>query len=576
MGINFKKLKPSVILIAIYFVVIPFMNFNHHNYERDEGVIAWDIKSYYAYLPAAFIYHDIELGFMGENPQKFNKWIWPVKTPTGKLCILTTMGMSVMYSPFFLIAHQYAKVSGKYEADGYSKPYHVALTFSAWVYFIIALLFLRSLLLRYYSERSTTITLLAIAAGTNLMHYLTYEAPMSHAYSFTLIVVFLYYLDLWCQKMSWRQTILLGVLSGLITLIRPTNIIVLLLVLLWRVNSLKTFQERIKGLLSNWMQIVVMAIVFVLVWLPQFFYWYKVSGMVFYFSYGEVGSAFYFNNPQILDVLFSYKKGLFIYTPVIFIATLSIYFLFKQKSKNSIAILIFFIVNLYILSSWWSWWFGGGYSIRAYIDSYGLMAFPLAALIEHYKNKKVIQFSLISFIILLTAHNEFQMQQYRKLSIHYWWMNKEAYWDSFLRLRPSCKHWNILLQPNVEKARKGIYEEIPFKDSKISRQDLFNKIYLTTSSDSALIDSLKNSAVQLNSNYETERSKYINEYIDKGLARNEYKELRIEYLKTQMQECESWKKEIEKLAKRRNVSVDEIMNSEANRIFEKYAPKYIN
>ncbi|MBN1119234.1 MAG: hypothetical protein JXA77_18635 [Bacteroidales bacterium] len=571
-----KKNNFSLAVIVLFFLAIPFVNFNHHKYEKHEGVIEWDIKSYYAYLPAAFIEKDLSLSFMDEDIVFWGKWIWPITTPTGNKAILTSMGMSVMYSPFFFIAHGYCKISDKYEANGYTKPYHIALTFSAWIYFIIGLLFLRKLLLKYFSEFSASLTLLFVGAGTNLFYYTTYEAPMSHCFNFVLITILVFLIDKWWEKENnWKYTIGIGLLAGLITLIRPTNIIVLLLIPLYGVAAYKDLGKRITNLVSIWPHLLVMAVFFILVWVPQFAYWHKVAGKIFYFSYGEVGSAFYFNNPQIKNILFSWQKGWFIYTPVMFFATLGFYFLIKNKIKVHVAFTVFFIVNLYILSSWWSWWFGGGFSIRAFVDSYGIMAFPLAALIEQSRTRKILNYSLVSVLLILSTYNTFQCQQYRYVAIHYWWNNKEVYFENFLKTKPTCKAWYIYNQPDVIKARQGIYEAIPFVDNNVTREDLYNRLDKNISGNQQLTDSLLQVSENGETNFDSFKKEYIDSLIDNRLAKNVYKQLRIEHYIKRMHDCTSWKKEIERMARRKNISFDEAALSEAQRIFETYSQDFI-
>ena len=575
MNIFKKRISLSASIIIVFLITIPLLNFNHHNYSKGDGVIIWDVKSYYAYLPAAFIYNDLSLDFMQDYPDKFGKWIWPIITPTGKKAILTTMGLSVMYSPFFFIAHQYALRNAEFEPDGYSMPYHIALTFSAYVYFILALILLRKLLLKYFTELSTAITLLAVGGGTNLLHYVTYSAPMSHAYNFFLIIAFVYLLERWYNTYKWSDTVLLGLTAGLISLIRPTNTIILLLIPFYQVYSFKSLRTNFCILLKRWSKLICITIAFILVWVPQFIYWYKVSGRIFYFSYEEVDSAFYFLNPQVFNILFSFKKGWYIYTPIMLLATIGIYFLIKRKNPFAIGTSIYFIVNLYILSSWWSWWFGGGYGNRAFIDGYGIMAFPLAALLDWNKKVNLKKIALVFLVLILTALNIFQVQQYRHGSIHYFWMNREAYWETFLRLKPTCKYWNILLQPNVEKARKGVYETTYFIDSNVTREELFNKLKSEVEKNAQLLDSLTILSQNTNNSIEELKEEHINDKINSGLAQQEYKELRIDYLKRQMRNCMTWKKEIERKARRNALTFDEMATIEAERIFDKYSQKYL-
>ncbi len=572
---NLKNIKASKFVIALFILIIPFVNFNHHIYSKGEGVIKWDIKSYYAYLPATFIYHDLSLDFIYTNKTlDFGKWIWPAKTPTGKNAILTSCGLSILYSPFFFAAHEYAKISKKYNADGYSKPYHVALTFSAYFYFILALFILRRILLRYFKEKTTALTLFFIAAGTNLFYYVTYEAPMPHSYNFFLIVLFIYLLIKWHKKLNFKYTVFLGLTGGLIALVRPTNIIVLLLIPLYGVNSFKSMKENANKLLKHWSLILIMMISFIIVWIPQFAYWHYVSGKIFYFSYGE-NANFFFGNPQISDFLFSYKKGWYVYTPVMLFATFGIYRLFKLKNDFALGSLLYLLIMVYVLSSWWSWWFGGAFGLRAMIDTYGLMSIPLAAFIDKKRKPDFLKPVIIFVLFVLTFFNQFQIQQYRKGAIHYWWMNKEAYWENFLHLHATCKYWKIIMKPDYDKARKGIYVWIPTNDKKAEIPDslLKSAIIEDAGNDTVLISKLyKNYPDTLSLNDITEI--YADSLIKSHKAEKYFDKLKIEYYENYIDKCPSWKKEIKAKAKNLNISYEKALKKEAEFIFKKYSEKY--
>jgi len=562
-------------VILLFILVIPLVNFSNHRYSRGEGVIIWDIKSYYAYLPAAFIYHDLSLDFMGQNPDKFNKMIWPVITPTGKKAIITTMGLSFLYAPFFFLAHGYALLSSKYEADGYSFPYHVALQFSTYVYFILALIILAKILKQYFDDKVTAITLLAIGAGTNLFYYVAHEAPMSHGYNFFLIVLFVWLLERWDKNISVKNTVFLGLLSGLIALIRPTNILLLLLIPLWKVGSFDDLKLRFKRLLKNWRYILLMAVAFVIVWLPQFAYWKYISGKFLYFSYGEKGGTFFWTNPQILKVLFSYEKGWFVYTPMMLLAAYGFFSLKRKGLKLVVPIVVYISVMIYVLSSWWSWWFGGSFGQRSMVDFYGLMAIPFAAFVEEAMAKKLKRIIVLFLIGGLILFNQFNIRQYHTLAINYWWMNKEEYWENFLHEYPTCKYWAIAQQPDYELARKGIYRSIAFPNKKFDVTDsmLIAKIVEDAQKNNLVeqlgIDTLCSPVEKDSIVYHY--AKYL---VDNKKAASYYKEIKISLYLKEINNCAEWHKEISQKAKKHNMSFDEMALYEAERIYNQYALKY--
>ena len=182
---SFSKL--SIILISL---AIIFSLFSKKHWNSDNRVIAWDVISYYAYLPATFIYHDISLEFIDNYKGEHHFIIWAETAPNGKKVLKMTMGLSLLYLPFFLLSHVFALITD-FDAGGYSAPYKFALQLSSLFYLIIGLIFLRKILLRYFSEKVSSLSILLIFFATNLHYYSTHEATMLHSYNLSLFAVFI-------------------------------------------------------------------------------------------------------------------------------------------------------------------------------------------------------------------------------------------------------------------------------------------------------------------------------------------------------------------------------------------------
>ena len=102
MILRLAKNKSSLFAIGFIFFSTLLINFSHHRWQQEDKIIEWDIKSYYAYLPATFIYQDLSLDFIHDESGKFKDLIWPIETPLKKKAIITTMGMSILYAPFLV------------------------------------------------------------------------------------------------------------------------------------------------------------------------------------------------------------------------------------------------------------------------------------------------------------------------------------------------------------------------------------------------------------------------------------------------------------------------------------------
>ena len=456
MIIDYIQKGYSKIIIWLFVPVVVITSFSHHRWVNPESIFEWDVKSYYAYLPATFIHNDLSLGFVAENPKEYGQWFWPVTTPIGKKCIVTSMGQSFMYTPFFIIAHGIAKVSS-HEANGFTEPYAFAIHFSTLFYLILGLFFLRKLLLKYFNQFVTTVTIISVLLGTNLFYYAAYAAPMAHGNGFALISIFLYLVDLWYEKQTIKRTIWLGLLYGLIVLIRPTNILILIILVFWKTSNLKEIKERIVFLFSKYKMILLMMSAFILVWMPQLIYWKYVSGKFLYFSYEEISGTFYWGNPQLRNILVSFRKGWWIYTPLMFVASVSAVFFFRRKKFMMLSVLIFLLTNIYVQASWWCWWFGGSFGLRAFIDSYGIMALPIAVLLSTSMGHKKWRYAVVLLLGLLVWHNLFQVKQFNHQAIHYWWGSKSAYSKQLFKSSTVRGYWETIPLPDYPKARKGVY-----------------------------------------------------------------------------------------------------------------------
>lgn len=458
-----KKFFLSKITIYVIMIPILWVMFNMKHWEKGNRVIYWDVVSYYAYLPATIIYNDISLEFIddynGEHEFKF----WPLRAPNGNKVIKTSMGLSFLYAPSFFIGHIVA-LNSEYDAGGFSVPYKFALMIGGALCFFIGLFFLRRFLLLYFSDSVIAFTLIAIVFGTNLFYYSAIEATMPHVYNFMLISIFIWLISKWYKKTSFINSVLIGFIAGLITLIRPTNILILLVLLLFNIRSYSDFRQRIRLLISKYKLVITIAICFLLVWLPQFWYWKQITGHYVYYSYGS-DEQFFFLKPQILNGLFSYRKGWLIYAPIMIFAIIGIAMMYRNLKQHFWMVLLFFVTNVYIIFSWWSWWYGGSYGIRPLIDAYPVFAVPLSVFISKlFAQKLLLKIPVLIVTCLLIFYGIFGTVQYYYGAIHWEAMSKEAFWDSFGRTKPSPQLEKLLKYPDYDKAKQGIQDVKKTKD----------------------------------------------------------------------------------------------------------------
>lgn len=363
--------------------------------------------------------------------------------------------MAVGYLPFFGMAHVYAKLSG-YSDIGFSEPYHFAILFSSLFYFVIGLFYLRRVLKLFFPENIVLLTLFCLCFATNVFFYLTLGGGLAHTFGFTLVAMFIYYTLKWKERPLLKYSLFLGLILGLLILVRPVNVLVATLfagLVLFPYNELS-----ISKLKLFFVHGCFIALISALVFLPQLLYWKFITGEYFFNSY--VGEGFFFKNPHVFKALFGFRKGWLIYTPVMAFAIIGIAFLKNKLRLFLYPTIVFFLIYVYVCFSWWCWWYGGTFGQRVLIDIYPLMALPFAAFLMHVQSKEVfLKKSVYYLIAFFTLLNLFQTMQYKYNILHFDSMTAANYREIFFTTSKKPDREKYLKHPDYDKALRGEDEE---------------------------------------------------------------------------------------------------------------------
>ncbi|HEX8515134.1 MAG TPA: hypothetical protein VF868_02965 [Bacteroidia bacterium] len=482
-----KKIQLSGIAILIVALTCLILDYNFKNWQKQDRVIEHDVHWYYSYLPAKFIYDDIKLEKSDYRFDDNYYLFWPVYTTDGKKLIKTTMGLSVMYAPFFFTGHLAAKLLS-YDLNGFSAPYKIALLISAIFYLCIGLHFIRKILFRLHlSDLTIAITILIVGLGTNLLCYSSLSAPMPHTYNFCLIAVFVYLTVVWHENPSGKLSIVIGIILGLITLIRPSNLIVSVFFLLYNVNSPESFKQKLSFFKKEYFILNLIFYCVALTWIPQCIYWNITTGNFLFYSYGD--ERFFFGSPHIVEGLFGFRKGWLIYTPIMGFALFGLFIKNRALQKFRTSIILFLILNIYIIFSWWCWWYGGTFGQRSMIDCYPILCIPLAFFVNFILRipRKAFTVAFAVTCLFLTWLNIFQTIQFEKQTLHWEGMTRELYFRQFGKLAKIDNYKDYLDLPNYDAAKKGsindTLEKVPPErltiggKSEKSRQTIFLRSY---------------------------------------------------------------------------------------------------
>ena len=455
-------IKNKYSLIAGIFIALVFISYRAGSVkferERPLELTTWDALGYYLYLPGIFIYHDVKkLEWFPKIDAKYSvsggTIYQAAKQKSGNYVFKYLGGVAILEAPFFFAAHWLAPSLG-FEADGFSQPYQYAVAVAALVYFILGLFVLRKVLLKYFDDFTTTITLILMMLASNLVQYVSFDSAMSHAFIFPLYALLLYFTIRWHEKPSVLWASLIGFTIGLACISRPTEAVMIFIPLLWNMHTKEASKEKWSLVRRNLPQLAYLAFFGFLGLLPQLIYWkYATGSFVF-----DVGSKWDFLLPHF-RVLFWFENGWFIYTPVTLFFIAGLFFLKKFPFRK--AVITFCLLNIYIIIAWHDWRYGATYSCRALTQSYPVFALPLAAFIHRFistKWKYLIYIAGAYFIFV----NLFQISQYNKTILHYRDMNRKYYCSIYLDPSPTPLDFSLLDT-----------DEILKKESEFSSRTLF-------------------------------------------------------------------------------------------------------
>ena len=403
-------------LISVIFVTqFSWKGNEQKGYSR---IISSDGVGYYYYLPNTFLSNKIER----QTPDKrfFNK-------VNGKGVNKYYVGTAVAMYPFFeigfLLGHKGEKNTG------FEPSYHKAISLAGIFYLLGGLLFLRAFFRQYkFKEWIISVSILLLFFGTNLMAYAILMPSMSHIYSFFFVSGFLYFAMRFSLQKKSKHLFIGTAFLAMIILIRPLNGIIIF-ALPFLAGSWLAFKE-LSTAIFKLKRVLVSLVILGPILFIQVYFWHVQCGEWIVWSYGNEG--FYFLKPYLWEVLFSFRKGAFVYTPLLIVSVFGLVLLIKKNKFQGWSLFLFFVLLVYLISSWWNWYYGPSFGQRPFVEFYGLSAL-LIAFSFRYIQKNSFYIALTSFSVLCVFLNLIQTFQYHSGIISSWDMNAKKYGYTFLR-----------------------------------------------------------------------------------------------------------------------------------------------
>lgn len=403
----------------------------------DKPLVMTDGQGYHAYLPAVFIYQDLQFHFVDSInetyylPEKRAVFVMPYKTGNVNKYYA---GTALVQTPFFVVGCIISRLAGV-PVDGYSWPFQLMVGVGAIFCLVMGLFFLGKLLLNLgYGKTPVLITLLLMTFGTNLFYYTVYEPSMSHVYSFFTVSSFLFFARKFLLKPRTPTAFLAAALFGLTVLIRPVNGLIILALPILVEPSL--IIACLKRLLGNWRLVLLAVTTVVAIGSIQVFIYWIQTGTPVVWSYE--GEGFNFGSPEVVNVLFSYRKGLFVYCPILALAVVGVFAGIVRRKEGFGWLFLVLCIIIWVISSWWMWYYGGSYGHRPFIEFYSLFAIGLVYLLqEGFGPLKILGLTALS--VGLVAIQLIQTYQYVQQIMPHDHMTQERYWNIFLNTKEELR-----------------------------------------------------------------------------------------------------------------------------------------
>jgi len=375
------RLEGRRLLVAAFLLTLPLVT------PRLRGA---DEIEYFAYLRSLAFDGDLDFAneyqhFYARDPQGlagFRETFLERREPaTGRPINFAPLGTALLWSPFYLLAHAgvvVARAAGAtLPADGFAWPYEAAAGYGSAVYGLLGLLLTHSCLRRWggVPEPAASWSVLGLWLATPLLYYMTIAPGFSHACSLfaVALVVWLSARLASAAETSAARWAAVGAAAGLAALVREQD--GLFIVIPAGVLALETARRRRWG--AGLLRVLALGAAALAVFSPQLLAYHAING-----GFGPsrlVARKMTYASPHFLQVLFDPGHGLFVWSPLLLLATLGL--LLRRREALTALLAVSLLLQIWINGAIESWSQAGAFGSRRFVSATPVFAWGLAALL---------------------------------------------------------------------------------------------------------------------------------------------------------------------------------------------------
>jgi hypothetical protein len=291
-------------------------------------------------------------------------------TSTGHAQTAWSIGPAIAWAPFFAAGHAVAvglRAQGReVSVDGTSYPYRQAVCIAGLFYGLLGAWCCWRLARLFYDSGVAAGATIVTLAGSFMLWYIVKEPSMSHAPSMAAVAAFIW---AWAatggaagesvadRGMSLTRWGLLGLGAGLMMAIRWQNAIFVLL------PALELLAARRRGRAAV-QAAAVFACAAAVGFAPQMLAWQSIYGRPLAIS--PVSPRLLWTDPQIVDVLWSSRNGLFALSPALYAAAIGLFLFVRVNRRLGLASIAIASLMIVLNASVEDWWGGAGFGGRRF------------------------------------------------------------------------------------------------------------------------------------------------------------------------------------------------------------------
>jgi hypothetical protein len=279
-------------------------------------------------------------------------------TSTGHLVNHFSVGPAILWAPFLIVAnvgvHLADWAGAQIPADGFSKPYIVAMALGTACYGFLAILLSFSLARRYVQGKWAFLACLGIWFGSSLPVYMYFNPSWSHAHSAFVVALFVWYWDRTREQRDTKEWAILGAIGGLMVDTYLLNVALLVVPFLESIaNYVSNYRVgNSRELVRLFGRNVIFVGALIAAFLPTLFVKKIIYGSYLASGYEHL---WVWTSPFWLKVCFSADHGVFSWHPILLLALTGLILLYPTDRRMAKYCLLVFALFIYTIGSYEDW-----------------------------------------------------------------------------------------------------------------------------------------------------------------------------------------------------------------------------